>query len=183
MSEVQFELQGTLNCFNLKWQVVDHVGLKRPFYKLPRLCNLQKWWGFAQSWGPCIPIWYPLTLLTYYSKVSDTQGGLFQGYLGFKEHRFPVICIQIHTIWSNLEKLSIMSQDKQFNIYVSHDPNKKRNGWDSSWRAYVHKNIHIMCQERLKMVYVLNVTVLTNRPARLMIFMKMFESCIENILH
>ena len=48
----------------------------------------------------------------------------------------------------------------------------------------VHMSIkHIMCQERLKMVYVLNVTVLTNRPARLMIFMKMFESCIENILH
>ena len=22
--------------------------------------NLQKWWGFAQSWGPCMPIWHPL---------------------------------------------------------------------------------------------------------------------------
>lgn len=72
-----------------------------------------------------------------------------------------------------------MFQDKQFNIYVSHDPNKKRNGWDSTWRAYVHKTYNVPG----KMVYVLNVTVLTNSPARLMIFMKMFEFCIENILH
>ena len=27
--------------------------------------NLQKWWGFAQSWGPCMPIWHPL--VTTYS--------------------------------------------------------------------------------------------------------------------
>ena len=41
----------------------------------------------------------------------------------------------------------------------------------------VHMSIkQIMCQERLNMVYVLNVTILTNRPTRLMTFMKMFES-------
>ena len=41
----------------------------------------------------------------------------------------------------------------------------------------VHMSIkQIMCQERLNMVYVLNVTILTNRPTRIMIFMKMFES-------
>ena len=34
-----FESQSALNCLNLKWQVVDHVGygLKRLFWKLPRL--------------------------------------------------------------------------------------------------------------------------------------------------
>ena len=25
--------------------------------------NLQKWPGFAQSWGPCMPIWHPLTYI------------------------------------------------------------------------------------------------------------------------
>ena len=25
--------------------------------------NLQKWRGFAQSWGPCMPIWHPLTAI------------------------------------------------------------------------------------------------------------------------
>ena len=34
-----FVLQSALNCLNLKWQLVEHVGLglKRPFWKLPHL--------------------------------------------------------------------------------------------------------------------------------------------------
>ena len=37
-----FVLQKALNCLNLKWQVVEHVGkgLKRPIWKMPCIiCN------------------------------------------------------------------------------------------------------------------------------------------------
>ena len=39
LKRCNFVLQSALNCLNLKWQVVEHVGqgLKRPFWKLTHL--------------------------------------------------------------------------------------------------------------------------------------------------
>ena len=34
---------------------------------------MQKWRGFAQSWGPCIPIWHPLIWEAFLKKILAKQ--------------------------------------------------------------------------------------------------------------
>ena len=56
-----FVLWSTLNCLNLSWQLVEHVGRLRSKTAILEVAtsNFQKWRGFAQSWVPCMPIWHP----------------------------------------------------------------------------------------------------------------------------
>ena len=62
VSEVQFVLQSTLNY--LATCRTCRLRSKKAILEVAT-SNLQKWRGFAQSWGPCMPIWHHVNCTFY----------------------------------------------------------------------------------------------------------------------
>ena len=50
--------------------------------------NLQKWWGFVQSWGPCMPIWH---LLLY----IPTKWHWYSALIASDKYKVGIVCLRL----------------------------------------------------------------------------------------
>ena len=66
MSEVQFWITDRPQLFEFEVACCRPCRLRSKMAILEvATSNLQKWRGFAQSWGPCMPIWHPLLCIPF----------------------------------------------------------------------------------------------------------------------